>query len=194
VLVVLNDEIHAAQFVRKTHTCSPSTFSSAPLGPIGWLAEDEPRILMCPPIWPTLKLDDAITEAPVALIKMGLGDDGRLIDAVVKAGYHGLIFEAFGGGHCPPIVADALQDVSAEIPVILCSRTGSGEVLQRTYGFIGAEIDLLSRGLIRAGWLDGPKARILLALLLRAGAPSNTIKEMFASAVHGFKDTYNKAN
>ena len=103
----------------------------------------------------------------------------------MTAGYHGLVFEAFGGGHCPPVVADALQDAAAKIPVILCSRTGTGEVLQRTYGFVGAEIDLLSRGLIRAGWLDGPKARILLTLLLRTGASDDTIKDMFATAAHG---------
>lgn len=31
-MVVLNDEIHAARFVRKTHTHSPATFRSDPLG------------------------------------------------------------------------------------------------------------------------------------------------------------------
>ncbi|HEX7387157.1 MAG TPA: hypothetical protein VF285_07770 [Castellaniella sp.] len=53
--------------------------------------------------------------------------------------------------------------------VALASRTGSGETLAQTYGFPGSEIDLQRRGLIRAGWLDGLKAKALLTLLLRHG-------------------------
>src|ERR671927_1303155 len=33
-VVVLNDEIHAARFVRKAHTSNPATFSSHPVGPV----------------------------------------------------------------------------------------------------------------------------------------------------------------
>jgi L-asparaginase len=67
------------------------------------------------------------------------------------------------------------------MPVILASRTGSGEVLRSTYGFSGSEIDLLERGLIYAGPLDGLKARLLLALLLRSGATREDIKDSFDS-------------
>ena len=36
VLVVINDEIHTALFVRKAHTTSPSAFSSWPVGAVGF--------------------------------------------------------------------------------------------------------------------------------------------------------------
>ena len=41
--------------------------------------------------------------------------------------------------------------------------------------------DLLARGLIHGGILDGPKARVLLALLLASDAPRETIETAFSS-------------
>ncbi|MDP9426314.1 MAG: asparaginase, partial [Actinomycetota bacterium] len=84
-----------------------------------------------------------------------------------------------GGGHMPSATAEPLADLAKEMPVVLASRTGSGEVLRRTYGFPGSETDLLSRGLIPAGPLDGRKARLLLSLLLRSGAKQDEIFETF---------------
>jgi L-asparaginase len=43
-VVVVNDEVHAARFVRKTHTSSPATFRSVTVGPLGWIVEGRPRI------------------------------------------------------------------------------------------------------------------------------------------------------
>ena len=54
-------------------------------------------------------------------------------------------------------------------------------MLERTYGYPGAEIDLLSRGLIPAGTLDADRARLLLILALRAGVPAEKLPEVFAA-------------
>ena len=43
-LVVLNEEIHSARTVRKTHTSSLAAFRSAGVGPLGWIAEGEARL------------------------------------------------------------------------------------------------------------------------------------------------------
>ena len=42
-------------------------------------------------------------------------------------------------------------------------------------------MDLASRGLIRAGWLDAAKARVLLALARRAGQDRRHIRSTFAN-------------
>jgi L-asparaginase len=165
-VVVLNDEIHAARFVRKTHTSNPATFRSDPVGPVGWIK---------------ITLAGDAQDRPVALYTFTLGDDGRLLPEIERQGYAGLVVEALGGGHVPSITVKALEDLAVKMPVILASRTGGGEVLRSTYGFIGSETDLLERGLIYAGPLDGLKARLYLALLLRAGATREEIRNSFDS-------------
>lgn len=178
-MVVLNDEIHAARFVRKTHTQSPSTFSSAPVGPVGWVSEGTPRIALRPKRRHKVRLTQDPQDHPVALLTVALGDDGRLLSAVDAQGYAGLVIEAMGGGHVPSVMVDALQDLAGKMPVVLASRTGSGEVLRSTYGFPGSEIDLLEHGLICAGPLDGLKARMLLTLLLASGSNREGISQTF---------------
>ncbi len=93
--------------------------------------------------------------------------------------------EAFGVGHVHSVMAEPLESLAGEMPVVLASRTGSGEVHRETYGFTGSESDLLERGLIRAGILDGPKARLFLSLLLRSGASREEIVGAFE---HPFGD------
>lgn len=182
-LVVLNDEIHAARFVRKSHTANPGTFRSAATGPLGWLAENDVRIVLKPARRFHVAVPDDGVPLPVCLLKMSLGDDGRLLQYVPAAGFAGLVLEGFGGGHVTHDVAapGILESLIETMPVVLASRAGSGEVLRGTYGgFAGSETDLIRRGVIYAGSLDGPKARILLTLLLMRGASREEIRRTFA--------------
>ena len=181
-LVVFNDEVHLPLFLRKTHTSSPATFRSVAAGPIGWIAENRPRIALRPAVRHHIRLSSLPqTIPPVALLKVALGDDGRLVPAIAPLGYRGLVVEATGGGHVPRAMVEPLTALAREIPVVLASRTGAGEVLRSTYGFPGSETDLLERGLIHAGMLIGPKARLLLTLLLIVGAAPEVITAAFAA-------------
>lgn len=181
-LVVLNDEIHAARFVRKSHTQNPATFRSATTGPIGWLAENDVRIALRPTRRFHMSVPAGAAVRPVCLLKMALGDDGRLLQYLAIAGYAGLVLEGAGGGHVTQDVAapGKLEALIERMPVVLASRAGSGEVLRATYGgFAGSATDLIRRGVIYAGALDGPKARILLTLLLMRGAERAEIQRAF---------------
>jgi L-asparaginase len=184
-VVVLNDEIHAARFVRKTHTSNAATFRSDPVGPLGWISEGVPRVVVRPAGEHKVTLPEGAQDRPVALYHVALGDDGRLLSEIEGAGYAGLVVEAMGGGHVPSLMVEKLEDLASKMPVVLASRTGGGEVLRATYGFIGSETDLLERGLIYAGPLDGRKARLLLILLLMSGTSKKKIKETFDTWLEG---------
>ena len=182
-LVVLNDEIHAARFVQKTHTSSPSTFQSVGAGQLGWVVEDRVRLPLRLTSLDTLQpaVDGRVPD--VALIKWSLGDDGRILDQLTSLRYEGAVIEGFGGGHVPRESVAAIERLATRIPVVLASRAGSGEVLRSTYGYPGSETDLLSRGLYAAGALDGLKARILLSLILMTESDATKRRTTFDSVV-----------
>jgi L-asparaginase len=167
-LVVFKDEIHAARFVRKTHSTSTATFMSPNTGPIGHVVEDRVRVLTRPQ-----RLDGVQGSAEpaeldnirVALYTVTLDDDGLLLRGLADT-HQGLVVAAYGVGHVPATLAPVLGELASRIPVVLTSRTGSGSVVRNTYHSPGSETDLLQRGLIDGGFLDPYKARILLRLLL----------------------------
>jgi L-asparaginase len=177
VLVVLNDEIHAARFVVKRHSTLPSAFASL-AGPLGCVTEGEPRIPLSLPRWITLPRAVA-KQAVVPLVTTYLDDGGEVLAAAAAAPIDGLVIEALGGGHVPASIVEPLADAAQRMPVVFTSRTGRGEALQRTYGFPGSETDLIERGLIPGGWLDGPKARVLLVAVLRAGFDAPAVRATF---------------
>lgn len=179
-LVVLADEIHAARRVRKTHTTSGATFQSPNGGPLGYVVEGRPRILNRLTNLPTLPTGTR-TDVRVGLVTATLGDEGLLLHGLDQR-VDGLVVAAFGVGHVPATWVAPLQELATRIPVVLASRTGAGSVLADTYAFPGSEHDLLTRGLIRAGFLDPLKARILLHGLLTTGADRHAIAAAFHTA------------
>jgi L-asparaginase len=181
-LVVLNDEIHAARWVRKTHSTSTATFASPALGPVGHVAEGRVRVLARPERHEPLPAPAAAPGADpvrVALYTVTLDDDGALLEGL--AGTHqGLVVAGFGVGHVPSALAPVLGGLARRVPVVLTSRTGAGPVLRHTYGAIGSETDLQRRGLINGGLLGPYKARVLLRVLLAGGADRDAVAAAFA--------------
>ncbi|WP_405060500.1 asparaginase [Kribbella sp. NBC_01505] len=167
-LVVFKEEIHAARWVRKTHSTSTATFVSPNVGPIGHVVEDQVRILARP-----ARLDGVQGSAEpagldanqVALYTLTMDDDGLLLKGLADT-HQGLVVAGFGAGHVPAVLAPVLGELAAAMPVVLTSRTGGGSIVRNTYNAAGSEIDLLQRGLIDGGFLDPYKARVLLRLLL----------------------------
>ncbi len=185
-MVVMNDEIHAARYVQKLHTTNPAAFHSGPAGAIGWIIENQARIVTRPAVRFPVELSAAPRGVRVVRLTVGINEDGTLVDLALRAGYDGMVVDATGGGHVPKTMVESLGRAATRVPVVYASRTRHGETIQATYDFPGAETDLLDRGLIPAGWLGGIKSRLLLMLLLRAGAGEDEIRQAFEAWQHPF--------
>lgn len=132
---------------------------------------------------PALPSPPAGADAPVALLKLALGDDGRVMKTLFDLGYRGAVIEGMGAGHAPSAAVASIAALAQLMPVVLSSRTRAGPTFERTYGFVGSEIDLIERGALPAGALDGLKARVLLSLLLRCGGSRAQTEEAFRAYV-----------
>ncbi len=180
VVVVMNDDIHSAAFVTKAHTGNVAAFRSPDGGPVGRVVEGKAHLFSIPVRGPKIPIPKQKDMPRTALVKATLDDDGHLLGLLEDSGCQGLVIEAFGAGHLPEAYLDILDRLTQKIPVILSSRVGAGHIFRHTYGYPGAEIDLIRRGLIPSGRLDGPKARILLTLMIMSGAGRDEIEKAFA--------------
>lgn len=180
VMVVMDGHIHAARFVRKTHTSSVSAFRSDPVL-LGHVTDGSVTFFCVLPVLPQIGFAQHHTPSSVALLAAAMGDDARLIDHVLGEGYAGLVIAGMGGGHVPPAMIDRLERVAEHMPVAVGTRVEGGSTLSRTYAFVGGEMDLARRGMILSGWLSPLKARLALSLLIGAGANRDDIRAFFSA-------------
>ena len=111
VLVVMNEEIHAAREVVKSHSANTETFVSPFWGPLGYVDPDRVvfrrNTLGRQSIRPPELVED------VHLIKLASGSDSLLIDFLVERNVRGLVLEAFGRGNVPPAALPGGESTSS---------------------------------------------------------------------------------
>ena len=179
-LVVMNDEIHTARFVTKTHTTNVATFRTPTFGPVGLVTKDGVRFFQELINQEICAIDHLVDK--VFLIKAYAGMDGTLFDALPED-THGLTIEALGAGNLPPTTLPAIQRLlDRNIPIVLVSRCFNG-VAQAVYNYEGGGVQLKKMGIIFCQGLNGQKARIKLQVGLSDGKQGQDLADFVDNAV-----------
>jgi L-asparaginase len=176
VLVVLNDEIHAAREVTKTSTLRLQTFRTPDFGVLGHADADavvfyrQPVRCRAPDTEFDISALDALPRVDISYSYAGA--DGTAVRAFAAAGARGIVSAGFAPGFSAPGEAEALKAaVSQGIVVVQSTRAGSGRTFQSSR--------LKAGGLLIADNLNPQKARILLSLALTNGQDDEEIMRIF---------------
>ena len=177
VLVVMNDEVHTATYVTKTHTTNVATFQTPTFGPIGLVSKN--NVIYFQKLIKEEHYEVNTTEKKVYLLKAYAGMDEKLINAVCDLGADGLVIEALGAGNLPPQTVSAVRNcIKKSIPVVFVSRAFNG-VTQDVYDYEGGGKRFQQDGVIFTTGLSGQKARVKLMILLEAGISFEKLGELF---------------
>jgi L-asparaginase len=202
VLVVMNEQVHAARFVTKVDSKGVAAFESPETGPVGrvWgervtyfaaapaATGDSAAPLPAPP--PPIALEaslDPATAPRVDLIRAYAGADGALVRAAVGAGARGIVVEGMGLGNLPAGLAAAAAEAAAGGCVVaLATRCPAGPVAAPGGRAAGAATGTPPRPgdgplwLVAGPGLNGPKARIALWVCLAGGLGREATQSVLA--------------
>ena len=178
VMVVMNDEIHAAREVTKTNTTAVDTFKSPNSGKIGTVFYGNVKFYMNPVRKHTVNSAFDITkikELPrVDIIYSHSNDNPDFVNLAVKNGAKGIINAGMGNGNPFPSALEALGEaVKGGVVVVRDSRVGSGETT------LNGEVDDGKYGFLASDNLNAQKARVLLMLALTQTTDKAKIQELF---------------
>jgi L-asparaginase len=177
VLVVLNDEIHTAKNVTKTHTSNIATFQSPQYGPIG-IVTKRGAVFHHSPVSEDKYIIDSVSKN-VMLLKAYAGMDSSIFYLLKDMKVDGVIIEALGQGNIPPTAVDGIKVLTgANIPVVMVSRCFNG-IVQDIYGYDGGGRKLKELGVIFSNGLNGQKARIKLLVTLESTNDAKKLQELF---------------
>lgn len=178
VLVVLNDEIHAAREVTKTNTANVATFKSPDAGPLGIISNGETIFYRASLRRHTSNSEfsvDLATAFPlVKILYFHINEDTILLEAALNAGVEGIVYVGTGNGNLAGAVARPLRTaVSNGLTLIRATRV--------TGGLITTSVPKWDElGYIAADSLNPSKARILLMLALLQTKEPQEIRRIFA--------------
>lgn len=178
VMVVMNDQIHAARAVTKTNTTSVQTFVSPYRGLLGAVLYGEIEFYREPfgvnTTESLFSIEGVKTLPRVDIIYASADASADLIDLSVKAGAKGIVIAGVGNGNMNAAMLKACKKaVDKGIVVVRSTRLPSGYVIRN------AEVNDDENGTLAADDLNAAKSRVLLMLCLQENKTPQEIQEIF---------------
>ena len=174
VLVVMNDEIHAAKYVTKTHTTNVSTFQTPTHGPLGLIMKQE--ILYFKTAEPRIRFDLDRIQGLIPIIPVYAGMTEELLNLLPVDQLDGLIIQAFGAGNVPKETSQKLNALIQEgLPIALVSRCFNG-IAEPVYAYEGGGVCLQKAGVFFVKELNAQKARLKLLIAINAGLTGEELR------------------
>jgi L-asparaginase len=117
-------------------------------------------------------------EPRVGYVTAVMGSDATLIEALVDAKACGIVVETIGEGSTTTEMGRAIESAVARGVAVVVASRACGGTYPPTYTDVGESKWLLDRGVLFAGSLSPPKARIKLMFALGASG-SASVSEYF---------------
>jgi len=178
VMVVMNDEIHAAKDVKKMYSTPVQTFQSPQEGMIGTVIFGDILFFHKPHGRNTINSEFSVagvTSLPRVDIVYGCADmSPDLIDIMVKAGAKGIVIAGVGDGNMNAATLEAAKKAAkAGIWIVRATRVPIGAVL------VKGEVDDKEFGTICSDELNPQKARVLLMLAMQKQRSWDEMQKLF---------------
>ena len=176
VMVVMNDQISSAFGVTKRNSTNVATFRCPDTGFLGFMQNNKPYFTNTITKRHTTKSEFSIknlkTLPRVDVHYTTLGEDGKVVDAMVKIGAKGIVNAGLGHANVPNDVMNSLIAAQkAGTVVVVGSRVGTGLI---------TPLNKFSKeGFVSAMMHNPQKARILLMLALTKTTNQAEIQRIF---------------
>lgn len=183
VLVLFNQTLFSAGFVRKTSSYQLNGFDSPGYGFLGLVDNNQPHIYQKPVRLPVFRLAPNTNTLPdVHIVSVYLGAQSTMLKACIESDAAGIVIDGVGRGQLPPTWVELIRKAVAQgKQILICTSTLHGPVHQ-SYAYPGALQESEAAGAIGVSGLPARKARIRLAVLLSQNVTDATaIRQAFSA-------------
>ncbi|WP_026563947.1 asparaginase [Bacillus sp. UNC41MFS5] len=163
-VVVFNERIFAARYVKKEHASNIQGFNSFGFGYLGIIDNDQVHVFQKPIKREYFEIKSSIPQ--VEIIKCYMGADGKFIKAARESGITGIILEGVGRGQVAPKMMTEIEKAIAQGMKLVITTSAEEGSVYTTYDYEGSAFDLFNKGVILGSDNDSKKARIKLAVAL----------------------------
>ncbi|MCM2674313.1 asparaginase [Alkalicoccobacillus plakortidis] len=169
-VVVFNERIFAARYVKKEHASNIQGFNAFGFGYLGIIDNDTIFLYQKPIHRDTYVLTKKLPD--VAIAKIYLGMHSRILESILQNS-DAVVLEGVGRGQVPPHLVNVLNEsISQGKTVVMTTSAEEGKVYP-TYEYEGSAHDLEQKGVILGSDYDSKKARIKTLVLLAAESDVN---------------------